>query len=138
MCIRDSLSLLSPAPAQERTHTFLRAWKLRKSEILVLAQRADRRSLASRKKLVMADTTLFAELKEPKSAIEEGEQVKELLMSLFGTKNLRRSPPTHGVRTILAFLGMSCKWHDEQCTLAEFSANTVSYTHLTLPTICSV
>ena len=26
------------------------------------------------------------------------------------------------MRTILAFLGKPCRWHDEQCTLAEFSA----------------
>ena len=34
------------------------------------------------KKLVMADTTLFADIKEPKSEIEGGEEVKNLLMTL--------------------------------------------------------
>ena len=72
----------------------------------------------------MADTTLFADIKEPKSAIEDGEQVRELLMTFY-TTHLRRSPPAHGVRTILAFLDKPCRWHDEQCTLAEFSANIV-------------
>ena len=72
----------------------------------------------------MADTTLFADIKEPKSAIEDGEQVRELLMTFYTTR-LRRSPPAHGVRTILAFLDQPCRWHDEQCTLAEFSAYIV-------------
>ena len=72
----------------------------------------------------MADTTLFAEIKEPKSEIEGGEEVKNLLMTSFTTR-LQRSAPAHGVRTILAFLGVPCRWHDEQCTLAEFSAYIV-------------
>ena len=72
----------------------------------------------------MADTTLFADIKEPKSEIEGGEEVKNLLMTSFTTR-LQRSAPAHGVRTILAFLGMPCRWHDEQCTLAEFSAYIV-------------
>ena len=69
----------------------------------------------------MADTTLFANIKEPKSEIEGGEEVKNLLMTFFTTR-LQRSAPSHGVRTILSFLGIPCTWHDEQCTLAELSA----------------
>ena len=61
----------------------------------------------------MADTTLFAEMKEPKSEIDGGDEVKDFLMTLF-TRRLKRSTPAHGVRTILAFLGMPCRWHDEQ------------------------
>jgi len=80
--------------------------------------------MAARKKLVMADTTLFADIKEPKSEIERGEEVNNLLTTFFTTR-LQRSAPAHGVRTILAFLGMPCRWHDEQCTLAEFSAYIV-------------
>ena len=77
----------------------------------------------------MADTTLFAGRKEPKCDIEEGEKLRELLNRCFttaclGHEPLRRSPPAHGVRTIMAFLGKPCRWHDEQCTLAEFSAYT--------------
>ena len=56
--------------------------------------------------------------------IERGEDVKNLLMTSF-TARLQRSTPAHGVRTILAFLGMPCRWHDEQCTLADFSAYIV-------------
>ena len=110
-----------PCRVQACTHTFRRAWQLRSSELHVLAHRADCRCLASRKKLVLVDTTLFADIKEPKSAIEDGEQVRELLMSFYTTR-LRRSPPAHGVRTILAFLDKPCRWHDEQCTVAEFAA----------------
>ena len=72
----------------------------------------------------MADTTMFADIKEPKSDIEGGEEVNNLLMTTF-TSRLQRSAPIHGVRTILAFLGMPCRCHDEQCTLAEFSAYIV-------------
>ena len=72
----------------------------------------------------MADTTLFSEMKEPRSEIEAGDQVMSLLMR-FCTRRLQRSPPGHGVRTILAFLGMRCRWHEEQCSLAEFSAYLV-------------
>ena len=60
-------------------------------------------------------------MKEPKSDIEEREELRELLMSFYTTR-LQRSPPAHGVRTIMAFLGKPCRWHDEQFTLAEFSA----------------
>ena len=43
-------------------------------------------------------------------------------MQLFLTR-LRRSAPGHGVRIILAFAGFSCRWHEEQCTVAEFAAH---------------
>ena len=86
----------------------------------MLAQRADDRSRASRKKLVMADTTLCANMKEPKRDIEEGEWIREFLMRRF--LELNRRPPGHGMRIILEFLQLPCRWHKEQCTLAEFSA----------------
>ena len=44
-----------------------------------------------------------------------------MLMTTFISR-LQRSAPIHGVRTVLAFRGMPCRWHDEQCTLAELSA----------------
>ena len=118
---QPAVSPVPPCRAQACTHTFRRAWKLRRSEIEVLAQRAESRCLASRKKLVMADTTLFADIKEHKAAMEAGDEVRELLMR-FCTTHLKRSPPAHGVRTILAFLDKPCRWHNEQCTLAEYSA----------------
>ena len=57
------------------SYTFKRAWKLRHSEIHVLAARADSRHAAARKHLVLADTALFAEMKEPRHEIEVGESI---------------------------------------------------------------
>ena len=101
--------------------TFKRAWKLRWSEILTLAERADSRRMKARKRLVLADTTLFADMKEPKKQLEESEQVRSLLVSLYKT-DFGRSAPGHGIRLILAFMDLPCKWHEEQCTVAEYGA----------------
>ena len=62
-----------------RRYTFERFWKLRWCEIKVLAARADAKSDAARKRLVLADTVLFSEMKEPKSEIEAGEAIKAQL-----------------------------------------------------------
>ena len=118
---QPALSPVLPCLPQGCAYTYQRAWKLRKSEMEVLAQRAETRIGAARKRLVLADTILFADMKEPMAAIEYGEQVKMMLFTIF-IRHLRRTPPLHGVRTILAFLGQPCRWHEEQCTLAEFSA----------------
>ena len=85
------LALTSPSSRKPRQyiHTIQRAWVLRRSEIHVLAGRADCRCYAARKKLVLADTTTFADLKEAtpsevtlkEHTIDDGEQVKELLMT---------------------------------------------------------
>ena len=136
---QPAVSSSSSSGAQQRTYEFHRAWRLRRAEIHVRAERADGRSLAARKKLVLADTTLFADRKEPKAEVDAGEELKKLLMrprrakhpglprhaaclTFVGTTRLLRAAPGHGVRAILAFLGMPCRWHDEQCTVAEFSA----------------
>jgi hypothetical protein len=112
----------SDAPrVSQRKFTFQRAWRLRHSEIQLLAERADRRCTAARKRLVLADTTLFAEIKEPLADVQKGEDTKDLLRIFCGSR-LQRTMPTHGMRLILGFLGVPCKWHDEQCTIAEFSA----------------
>ena len=110
-----------PVEPSSRKYTFERAWRLRCSEIHVLAARADTRCHAGRKHLVLADTTLLATLKEPLGAIKEGEELKSMLCQY--TKNvLQRTMPFNATRTILAFSGCMCSWHDEQCTLAEFCA----------------
>ena len=109
------------APQPACAYTFQRAWKLRSSEILMLAEKAQCRCMAARKRLVLADTTLFADMKEPKAYIQESDEVRNVLEMLYLTR-LRRSPPGQGVRIILAFLGLPCKWHEEQCTVAEFTA----------------
>ena len=62
------------------------------------------------KKPVLADTTLFSEQKEPLGAVQEGEDVKQLLVRLFAT-TLQRRLPAEGLRRILAFSGHVCKWH---------------------------
>ena len=116
----SSGSASQPA-APLRSHTFKRAWMLRSSEINVLAGRADCRCAAARKKLVLADTTLFAEIKEPMADIQKGEDVRSLLRAICA-RRMQRTMPMHGTRLILAFLGIPCRWHGEQCTLAEFSA----------------
>ena len=101
------------ASAPPRKYSFQRAWRLRRSELDVLAARADARRAASRKWLVLADTTLFAEVKEPQAEIDAGEDTKGLLQR-FCRQRLQRN--------MWAFLGFSCKWHEEQCTVAEFCA----------------
>jgi hypothetical protein len=105
----------------QRCFTFARAWRLRRSELQVLADRADSRSAAAQKWLVLADTTTFAEQNEPLKPIEAGEDTKTLLQQ-FCCRQLHRIMPMQGARLILAFLDLPSKWHDEQCSLAEFSA----------------
>jgi hypothetical protein len=90
----------------------------------VLAARADCRSAAARKFLVLADTLLCAELKEPMQDIAAGENIKDLLL-LFCKHRLRRTMAGHAMRIILSYLGLPSKWHPEQCTLAEFICHTV-------------
>ena len=107
-----------------RKYTFQRAWRLRRSEIHVLAARADHRSTAARKSLVLADVTSFAEMKEPAADIEVGKEVMEVLGSCF-RRQLQRRPASQPLRLIIAFAGLSSRWHPEQCTLAEFSSHVI-------------
>ena len=116
---QDVAQLMDPSP---RKFTFERAWRLRCSELHVLAQRASNRSDAARKRLVLADTTLFSELKEPHGAIQQGEELKQLLRLLI-RRTLHRIVPTEALRRILAFSGQAHAWHDEQCSVAEFCAH---------------
>ena len=76
--------------------------------------------MAARKRLVLADTTLFADMKEPKDKIEADEVTNVLRMIYL--MRLRRTPPFQGIRIILAILACPCKWHEEQCTVAECTA----------------
>ena len=118
----------SSSPAAQRTtqdatsYTFQRAWRLRWAEINVLAERADERQAASRKHLVMADTTLFAEVKEPAAEIVVGEDVLSVVRDWCHQLTHSRMPD-HGGRIVLAFLDLQCKAHSEQCSLAEFCAH---------------
>ena len=105
-----------------RPHSFERAWRLRCAEIHVLAARADFRCRLARKRLVLADTTLFSELKEPRARLEEGE-LALLSLAHFARSKLARRMPVEASRRILAFSNHLCQWHEEQCTLAEFCAH---------------
>ena len=58
---------------------------------------------------------------EPKADIQHGEDIWEIAR-LFCLRHLRRSLPSHGARLVIAFLGISCKAHPEQCFIAEFAA----------------
>ena len=110
-----------PAASSVRKFTFERAWRLRCSELHVLAQRAEARCKNARKKLVLADTILFAKTKEPARQIEEGEEMKRILRTAAVVK-LKRTMPAEAMRQILAFCDQPHCWHDEQCSLAEFCA----------------
>ena len=72
----------------------------------------------------MADTTLFAEVKEPRGAIQHGNEILDVLCTYARTA-LHRTMPLHAARVLLAFAGCCSKFHAEQCTLAEFSAYVI-------------
>ena len=71
--------------------------------------------------MVLVDAVLFVELKEPTAQIQQGEEANQFLRA-FIAQRLHRTMPSEAARRILAFCGMACKWHGEQCTLAEFCA----------------
>ena len=114
-----------PAASSVRKFTFERAWRLRCSELHVLAQRAEASCQHARKRLVLADTVLFSRTKEPAKKIEEGEEMKRILRAVAVVK-LRRTMPAEAMRQILQFCDQPHGWH------------AVSYTHLPLPTILLV
>eukprot|EP00959_Pyramimonas_sp_CCMP1952_P090500 1894632-Pyramimonas_sp.AAC.1 len=76
----------------ERPHSFERARRLRCAEIHALAARADSRSRLARKRLMLADTTLFSELKEPWANLEEGDLVLRSLGHFARSQLARRMP----------------------------------------------
>ena len=100
----DGHGASQPVDTSSRKHTFERVWRLRSSEMHVLAMRADSKCHASKKKLVLADTTLFATLKEPQGAIQEGDEIKHVL-GRYACIVLRRTMPFQATRTIRAFSG---------------------------------
>ena len=108
-----------PGVGCSRKFTFERAWRTRRSEIHVWAQRADDRSDAARKHLVLADTTLFAKIKEPKEELDRGLEFGRTVLACSTTC---RKMPAHALWLPLAFSGLICSWHEEQCTLAEYCA----------------
>ena len=88
----------------------------------MLAERADHKSHAAMKKLTLADTTLFAERKEPRANVEQGDEIKKIIGHAVHL-SLRRSMPAEASRLILSFSDHLCSAHEEQCTLAEFCSH---------------
>ena len=109
------------ASTNGRPATFARAWRLRRSEIAVLAARAEARARAARKILVLQDTLLFRKQVMPLEEVQEGEELAAVLRKSMWLA-LRRNMPSEALRCIMRCLGAKFSWHDEQCTLAEFSA----------------
>ena len=107
----DASQLAAVSSARPRTYTLGRAWRLRHSELLVLAARADCRCAAARKRLVLADTQLFAERKQPASEIQRGEDTKASLVG-FCRRHLHRAMSCQAARASLAFLGLPSSLHD--------------------------
>ena len=105
--------------ASGRKFTFERAWRTRCSEIHVAASRAENSSNAAKKLLVLADTTLFSEIKEPKEELQVGLEFTRALRACCKVYN---QIPAHVFRQLLAFSGLVCHAHAEQCTLAEYCA----------------
>ena len=113
--------LMSNGGSAARLHTFARAWRLRQSEIHVLAQRAEEREALARKRLTLHDTTFASRCVEPRSLVDAGNEVRSMFLS-YSKMVLRRTMAAKGIRRILAFADMRCSWHSEQCTLAEHCA----------------
>ena len=67
-----------------------------------MAQRADGTCQAARKRLVLADTILFAEQKEPKAKVDEGTKIKTLVIAAAMTK-LQRPMPAEANRRIVTY-----------------------------------
>ena len=110
--------------AIRRKYSLVRAWRLRRSELHVLADRAERKQEQAQKYLTLADCTLIAKRYEPVEAVKHGDEVSDALRQVF-MKSLARTLPSEALRTILRLSDINSSWHDEQCTLAEYSAQIV-------------
>ena len=112
--------------AQQRKFTFLRAWRLRRSEIHVLADRADGRRAAARKLLVLADSTAFAERQEPASDIEGGGLLRALLRHLC-RRFFQRTMSAEGTRVMCLASDMmsSAPWRSFPQSSVEMSWATL-------------
>ena len=75
------LRMMSSGGSAARLHTFARAWRLRQSELHVLAQRAEERAAAARKRLSLRDATSGNRNIEPRTAIDVGNVVRSMLLN---------------------------------------------------------
>ena len=69
--------------APRRKYSLVRAWRLRKSELRVLAERAERRQEQAQKYLTLADCTLIAKRYEPVHEVSRGNEAHQALRLLF-------------------------------------------------------
>ena len=74
--------------------------------------------------MVLADTVLVAEMKEPKNEIATGEAIKTHLHH-YVKSTCRRTMSANALQCILSFGGFASAYHNEQCTLAEYCAHFV-------------
>ena len=110
--------------AIRRKYSLVRAWRLRRSELQVLVDRAECRQEKTQNYVTLADCTLIAKRYEPVDAVKHGDEVHAVLRQVFRNK-LARTLPSEPVRQILGFSEIAFSWHDEQFTLAEYSAYIV-------------
>ena len=68
----DNRSGRGAGAAGKRNFTFQHAWRQRQSVIHILAERAEARGRAARKHLVLADATIFSQIKEPRGSLKVG------------------------------------------------------------------
>ena len=81
--------------------TFQHAWHQRRSTIHVLAERAEARGRAARKHLVLADTTLFSQIKEPRGSRKVGLRQANVLRALSSP---RKNFPADVIRRVLNYI----------------------------------
>ena len=108
--------------ASSRKYTFKRAWRLRCSHLHTLAERAEARSVAARKTLVLADTTLFAQIKEPRAQLAAGVRIFQSVRAVSRSWANGNAWPAQALRTMLLHVHDLYPWHEQQCTLAEYCA----------------
>lgn len=109
-----------------RAKRFAPAWKARRAEIEILADRAARKQAMSKRIGVIHDSTLFKAVPIGKSAATEQVFEQRMLQILF--KQLvfdgmpRMTNAEHVLEQLLLFCDIPLPWHPEQSHLAEWQA----------------
>ena len=115
-------------PDVERIQTrFAPAWKARRSEIEVLADRADEKHNKAERIGVIHDTTSFKGIRFPRTAAatEHGFEVRmrQVLIQQAVRRTMRDGSCLERVaQTIMEHLGVPSPWHPDQPHLAEWQA----------------
>jgi len=113
---------LHSGTASSGKYTFKRGWRVRCSHLHILAERAEARSVAARKALVLADTTLFAQIKEPWAQLATGVRILQSVRAVSCSWANGSAWPAQALRTMLLHVHDLYPWHEQQCTLAEYCA----------------